>query len=143
MSSYGPLFEARSAAVRSEGICHRCRHEFHPSLLDAHHPIPRKQGGSDWDLIPLCDECHPIVERETKQRLGLLFYLGPPRYRLAGHVKRDEAPRQKVRARVRPQPSPAAPLYSPQAKRARLKPQPQSGIVGYVRATPPPGLYGG
>jgi hypothetical protein len=56
MSNYGPIFHANSARVRSEGRCYRCQREFHPSLLDAHHLVPRRDGGSDHDLIPLCDE---------------------------------------------------------------------------------------
>jgi hypothetical protein len=74
MSTYGPQFDALSAMVRSEGRCRRCRRAFHPSKLDAHHAIPRRVGGPDTygNLVPLCDECHPSVERETQAAVRLL-----------------------------------------------------------------------
>lgn len=76
-SSYGPQFTLASALVRSTGRCERCKRQFHPSKLDAHHTIPRKSGGPDTyeNLKALCDACHPICERESAEAARLLSIL--------------------------------------------------------------------
>ena len=73
-SSYGPQFDFASALVRGSGRCARCRRQFRPSKLDAHHTIPRKSGGPETyaNLEALCDACHPIRERETAEAVRLL-----------------------------------------------------------------------
>jgi 5-methylcytosine-specific restriction endonuclease McrA len=81
MSDYGPAFDALSRLVRSAGRCERCKRRFHPSKLDAHHTIPRKAGGPDTygNLEPLCDQCHAIRERETREAVLRLTRVRPRR----------------------------------------------------------------
>jgi 5-methylcytosine-specific restriction endonuclease McrA len=74
MSTYGPKFDALSLVLRAGGRCARCKRQFHPSKLDAHHTIPRRYGGPDTasNLEPLCDACHVIRERQVMKSLRML-----------------------------------------------------------------------
>ena|SRR5215218_5952484 len=106
-NGYGPIFDRHSALVRSAGVCSRCRRRFPPSLLDAHHALPRREGGPDTygNLIPLCDACHATVEQERRAAVRRLV---------------DARTRVKLRRRVIP------PELSP---RTYARPWPDPGTL--------------
>ncbi|MGI6170094.1 MAG: HNH endonuclease [Christensenellales bacterium] len=62
---YDSRWNALSARIRKDGICHRCGRRDN---LAVHHIIPLSQGGSTKidNLVTLCASCHKIVEDQAK-----------------------------------------------------------------------------
>ena len=101
---YGDANWKRIAAqVIAEQGCVRCERP----AQHAHHVLPRSFGGSDdpSNLVPVCNRCHPSLERVARQRAYWLGY----RPVLAG-----EAPRRVTR------PRPVPTLTRPYAARDEL-----------------------
>jgi len=70
-SSYDQFFESdewlelrRQTFKRDRQICQRCDRRFKIADLNAHHIMPRAEGGADdiHNLVTLCEPCHDIVE---------------------------------------------------------------------------------
>jgi 5-methylcytosine-specific restriction endonuclease McrA len=58
---------ARAAALQRDGhTCQRCGATMRTATLHVHHIVPRRDGGVTTleNLLTLCEQCHPIVERE-------------------------------------------------------------------------------
>ena len=64
----------RSTIVRDNYCCQRCDKQFLTEDLDAHHIIPRADGGADdlTNLLTLCSECHDSIEGEGLQTLAAI-----------------------------------------------------------------------
>jgi 5-methylcytosine-specific restriction endonuclease McrA len=60
---------ARAAALQRDGhTCRRCGASMRTAPLHVHHVLPRSEGGLTVldNLLTLCEQCHPIVERESR-----------------------------------------------------------------------------
>ncbi len=72
--TYGPYdlaWKQLSAALCTNGICHRCGKREH---LIVHHIIPVSAGGrrEKKNLVVLCRSCHALVEHQQKIIYGIL-----------------------------------------------------------------------
>lgn len=71
MSKHDDFFESDEWFIlrlqvfkRDKYICLRCDKKFPSEKLNAHHLIPREEGGGDSlsNLVTLCQSCHDVVE---------------------------------------------------------------------------------
>ena len=97
--------------TRDKMTCLRCEKQFkHERYLDAHHLMPRKEGGSDdvRNLITLCEPCHDYVEmmdlRTVTEIIG--SWEGKPR-----EVKYKQKPNKSTRKEDFERPSWHAHVY--------------------------------
>lgn len=117
-TNYGPHWAGISALVRAAGRCARCGGAFPPDQLNAHHKIPRDEGGPDTvpNLEPLCDACHPQAEREAEERVQAIRRLVKRRgttLRPHGARLADRVAAASLAAASENRPASSTPAYRP------------------------------